>query len=84
MTNIYQINISKLRKLLKYILMTLIVILATKYIPDIKLQNKEIYMIGAISAIVFAILDMISPSITIKNTQSNQPVVEAFKTVNNY
>ena len=84
MTNIYQINISKLRKLLKYILMTLIVILATKYIPDIKLQNKEIYMIGAISAIVFAILDMISPSIIIKNTQSNQPVVEAFKTVNNY
>ena len=37
MTDIIQTNISKLQKLTKYILMGLIVILATKYIPDNKL-----------------------------------------------
>jgi hypothetical protein len=67
MTNIIQTNISKLRKLTKYILIGLIIVLATKYIPDNKLQTKEIIMISATSSISFAILDMISPSITIQS-----------------
>jgi hypothetical protein len=67
MTNIIQINISKLRKLTKYILIGLIIVLATKYIPDNKLQTKEIIMISATSSISFAILDMISPSVLIQS-----------------
>jgi hypothetical protein len=67
MINIIQTNISKLRKLTKYILIGLIIVLATKYIPDNKLQTKEIIMISATSSISFAILDMISPSVLIQS-----------------
>jgi len=83
MTNIVQTNISQLQKLTKYILMGLIVIIATKYIPDNNLQIKEIIMIGITSSISFAILDMISPSISIytqpsQEKISNKIIVEAF------
>ena len=59
--------------------MGLIVVLATKYIPDNNLQMKEIIMIGATSSISFAILDMISPAVSIhsqptKSSNSNQEV----------
>jgi len=74
-----QKNINRLQKLLKYILMGMIVLLATKYIPDIQLKTKEIIMIGAVSSISFAILDMISPSIKVKKIQSdNKILVEGF------
>jgi hypothetical protein len=48
--------------------MSLIIIIAMRYIPDTKIQQKEIIMIGITSSIVFAILDMISPSIKIYKT----------------
>jgi hypothetical protein len=70
-----QNNISKLIKLIKYILIGLIVILSTTYIPDTKLQSKEIMMIGATSSIAFAILDMISPTIIIKKIDSKKQKV---------
>jgi hypothetical protein len=86
MTNIIQTNISKIQKLTKYILMGLIVVLATKYIPDYNLQMKEIIMIGATSSISFAILDMISPAVSIQSKITQQEVkpqskvlVEAFE-----
>lgn len=87
MTNIVQTNISQLQKLTKYILMGLIVIFATKYIPDNNLQIKEISMIGITSAISFAILDMISPSISIYTQPSQEKIstkviVEAFNNKN--
>ena len=83
MTDITQTNISKLQKITKYILMGLIVVLATKYIPDNNLQIKEIIMIGATSSISFAILDMISPAVLIQSKVTQQEVkpkviVEAF------
>ena len=55
--------------------MSLIIIIAMKYIPDIKIQQKEIIMIGITSSIVFAILDMISPSIKIYKTTSDKSKV---------
>ena len=66
MTNITQQNLCKAQRLIKYILMGLIVIVALKYIPDTLLKTKEIIMIGATSSISFAILDMMSPSIKVK------------------
>jgi hypothetical protein len=82
MQNINQNNINKIQKLTKYILMGLIVLVATKYIPDNQLKTKEIIMIGATSSISFAILDMISPSIKInreiKNEQPSKILVEGF------
>jgi hypothetical protein len=52
--------------------MGLIVVIATRYIPENIIQTKEIIMIGATSSIVFAILDMISPSIKIYKMNSTQ------------
>jgi hypothetical protein len=77
MTTIIQTNTAKLQKIIKYILIGLIVVFATNYIPDNKLKNKEIMMIGAISSIGFAILDMISPAITIHSyNQQNKETCE--------
>jgi hypothetical protein len=55
--------------------MSLIIIIAMRYIPDTKIQQKEIIMIGITSSIVFAILDMISPSIKIYKTISDKSKV---------
>jgi len=72
MTNIIQNNMPKLQKIIKYILVGLIVIIATKYIPDNLLKTKEIIMIAATSSISFAILDMITPSTqSIHNNNNN-------------
>lgn len=52
--------------------MGLIVVIATRYIPDNIIQTKEIIMIGATSSIAFAILDMISPAIHIQQVKGEQ------------
>lgn len=83
MTTITQTNISKIQKFTKYILIGLIVVLATNYIPDNKLKLKEIIMIGATSSISFAILDMVSPAVSVQTGKpsSSQPkvIVEAIR-----
>lgn len=61
-----QKNISVYQKVIKYVVIGLIIMLATKYIPDVQLENKEIIMIGFITSITYAILDMISPTIIVK------------------
>ncbi len=61
-----------IEKLIKYITMGLIVLIAARYIPDKVLLPKELIMIGCTSAITFAIIDMVSPSVVInKNTKNN-------------
>lgn len=78
MTNLIQTNITKLQRLTKYILMGLIVIIATRYIPDNVVKTKEIIMIGATSSISFAILDMISPAIRVaQSNQTTKPVTKS-------
>ena len=83
MTQIKQSHLSHVQRLTKYILMGLIVVIATRYIPDNVMQTKEIIMIGATSSIAFAILDMISPAIHIQQVKSeeksvpNKVIVEA-------
>lgn len=73
-----QENINKFQKLVKYILMGLIIISAIKYVPNSCLQDKEILMIGALSSITFAILDMVSPTIIVskEDKQKNNLLVE--------
>ena len=58
-------NDLKIERIIKYIIMGLVVIIAARYIPDILLPTKELIMIGATSSIVFAILDMVSPTIIV-------------------
>ena len=77
MADTIQNNISKIEKITKYILMGLIVVFSIRYIPNINLKNEEILMIGAISSITYAILDMVAPTIKIKTTTKNNSVVEA-------
>jgi hypothetical protein len=60
-------NDLKLERIIKYIIMGLVVIIATRYIPDILIPTKELIMIGATSSITFAILDMVSPAVKVNN-----------------
>ena len=82
MTHIKQSHLSHIQRLTKYILMGLIVVIATRYIPDKVMQTKEIIMIGATSSIAFAILDMISPAIKINQVKGEKlhkkALVEAY------
>jgi len=68
------LNVLNVERLIKYVLLGLIVLIATKYIPEKSLPTKELIMIGATSSITFAILDMVSPSIN-----NSEP-----KNLNNY
>jgi hypothetical protein len=81
MSNLKQLHLSHMQRLIKYILMGLIVVIATRYIPENIIQTKEIIMIGATSSIVFAILDMISPEINLQQIkvekQPSKALVEA-------
>ncbi len=72
MTNIKQSHLSHIQRLTKYILMGLIVVIATRYIPENIVQTKEIIMIGATTSIAFAILDMISPAINIQQVKAEK------------
>jgi len=60
------INMLRVERLIKYVLLGLIVILALSYIPETKLPTKELIMIGATTSIAFAILDMVSPTLRYK------------------
>ena len=60
-------NDLKLERIIKYIIMGLVVVIATRYIPDILIPTKELIMIGATSSIAFAILDMVSPAVKVNH-----------------
>jgi hypothetical protein len=51
------------QRIIKYLLIGILVCIAARYIPALPLQNKENIMIGAVSSITFAIIDMLSPTI---------------------
>jgi hypothetical protein len=70
MQKMSQINISIYQKVIKYIIIGLVITISTKYIPDIPLKNEESIMIGFITSITFAILDMISPTIIVKKDKN--------------
>lgn len=70
--NILQTNLTKYQKFFKYIVMTLVVYVSLRYIPELPMRTKEIIMISAISSIMFAILDMISPSIKVNRIEANK------------
>jgi hypothetical protein len=65
------INNLNIERIIKYILLGLVVLVATKYIPEKSLPDKEIIMIAATSAIAFSILDMVSPSVKISKNNND-------------
>jgi hypothetical protein len=56
-----------IKRFIKYILITLIVGLGARYVPDLPMKNDEILIIGLVAGVSFAVIDMMSPSIEIKN-----------------
>lgn len=60
-------TLEKTKRFIKYVLMGFIILVAVRYIPNQPIQTSEIIMIGLISSISFAMLDMVSPSISISN-----------------
>lgn len=56
-------NIEKSRRIIKYILMGFIILVAVRYIPHQPIETNEIIMIALTSSISFGMLDMVSPSI---------------------
>jgi len=66
------INNFNIERVIKYIILGLVVLIATKYIPEHGLPTKELIMISATSAIAFSILDMVSPSVKVINKPNAQ------------
>lgn len=54
-----------LKKIVKYLIMTLLVSLSARYTTSLVLPNEEVITLGLIAGIIFAILDMIAPSINL-------------------
>ena len=55
-----------LRRLVKYLILTLLVAFSAKMIIKAKVSQMEAFYIGIVASTVFAVLDMISPTIYIK------------------
>ena len=55
-----------LRRLVKYLILTLLVAYSSKIIIKSRVSGVEAFYIGIVGATVFAVLDMISPTIYIK------------------
>ena len=64
-------NKEKCKRIIKYILMGLTMLVSLRYIPNQLLDNSELLTISFILSISFAILDMISPSILISQKTIN-------------
>jgi hypothetical protein len=52
-------------KTIKYLLIGIMVTLACIYIPESSINIKEAFIIGLIGSIVFVLLDIYSPSVSI-------------------
>ena len=64
-------NKEKCKRIIKYILMGLVILVSLRYVPTQLLDTSELLMISFISSISFAILDMVSPSILISQKTIN-------------
>ena len=63
--NLYMSSSEKIKRLVKYIIQCLVVVIAARYIPTYKIKTKDILMIGMVSSITFAILDLYAPIINL-------------------
>jgi hypothetical protein len=53
------------KKIIKYLLISFVVSLIARYLPNTVLSNEDVLKIGASAGITFSILDMLSPSIVV-------------------
>lgn len=52
-----------MKKLCKYLVVGLVMALAINYVPEQKLKLKDIITLSLIAAVVYAVLDMYSPTL---------------------
>lgn len=53
-----------IKRVIKYLLESTAIAIAARYIPQHKLNMREIIMIAITGAVVFALLDMFSPTVS--------------------
>ena len=73
MIDINKVKNQNVYKSIKYILMALVIFVATKYIPQKLLKLNEIILITISSTIILIVLDTISPSLNV-NISCDQPI----------
>jgi len=73
MIDINKVKNQNVYKSIKYILMALVIFVATKYIPQKLLKLNEIILITVSSTIILIVLDTISPSLNV-NISCDQPI----------
>jgi hypothetical protein len=54
-----------IKKLFKYLVVGLVMALAINYVPEQKLKMKDVITLSLIAAVVYAGLDMFSPSVVV-------------------
>ena len=73
-----QINYREaIKRLIKYLLEGMAVAIAARYIPQNKMQLREVIMIAITAACVFAILDMYSPTVSTAARQGSGLMIGA-------
>jgi hypothetical protein len=53
------------KRLLKYIVFSLLIALALRYLPNQILSNNDVIKISTVGSVIFAVLDMYSPAINL-------------------
>ena len=66
-----QYNINIFHKIIKYLILALVISISFNYIPNLNINPIDQIMISSIGSITFALLDMLSPSITITEVPEN-------------
>ena len=64
-----QITYSNNNKIIKYIIIGLVVLGASRYLPSEKISLENSLLIGAVASITFALIDMLSPSVKIESSK---------------
>lgn len=67
-------KLRKINRAVKYFVMWLAIVFALNTIPTCDMPMNEMFMIGMVAAIMFALLDMYSPSIS-EEARQNASVV---------
>lgn len=61
-----EFNKDTLKKIIKYVLMTVVVTFAALSIPKQRMSLNDASLIGIVAASVFVVLDLVMPSICLK------------------
>ena len=64
---IFNNNQELLKRIFKYFLQAVSIVLAIYFIPDIKLKKIDIIYITIVACTTFGVIDLLLPSILIKN-----------------